>query len=288
MWNQVQGLSASVSNLIILVTQVLAAQGRYVRQSDDNLGNWLPINVITTQAPGLQDNMTALESECIVAMEQAYAAIYPCCQPSKDCNETYINSTSYLLGGFQSQFEAIGNITQAFNNSFWIVEAKIGDLDQNCGNMGLTSPSTAALVTAVPTTAAPTTAAPTTAAPSAATTMTVAPTTAAPSTTVAAPTVKEVVTTSTTVTTTTTYQCCPEYPNQHDCEALCLLNNQVATLQEQIAAILAALNGKKLRMRQARSAVDLELEGSLLDSLKEAFVVTENCVDFNICNGIIS
>jgi len=275
LWNQVQGLSASVSNLIILVTQVLAAQGRHVRQSDDNLGNWL--NVITTQAPALQDNMTALESECIVAMEQAYAAIYPCCQPSKDCNETYINSTSYLLSGFQSQLEAIGNITQAFNNSFWIVEAKIGDLDQNCGNMGL--------VTAVPTTAAPTTAAPTTAAPSAATTMTVAPTTAAPSTTVAAPTVKEVVTTSTTVSTTTTYQCCPEYPNKHDCEALCLLNSQVGTLQEQIAAILAALNGKKLRMRQARSAVDLELEGSLLDSLKEAFVVSENCVNFNICNG---
>jgi len=59
----------------------------------------------------------------------------------------------------------------------------------------------------------------------------------------------------------------------------------VGTLQEQIAAILAALNGKKLRMRQARSAVDPELEGSLLDSLKEAFVVTENCVEFNICNG---
>jgi len=55
--------------------------------------------------------------------------------------------------------------------------------------------------------------------------------------------------------------------------------------EAQIAAILAALMGKKLRMRQARSAVDLDLEESLLDSLKEAFVVTENCVDFNICNG---
>jgi len=59
----------------------------------------------------------------------------------------------------------------------------------------------------------------------------------------------------------------------------------VSDLEAQIAAILAALMGKKLRMRQARSAVDLDLEESLLDSLKEAFVVTENCVYFNICNG---
>jgi len=59
----------------------------------------------------------------------------------------------------------------------------------------------------------------------------------------------------------------------------------VSDLEAQIAAILAALMGKKLRMRQARSAVDPDLEESLLDSLKEAFVVTENCVDFNICNG---
>ena len=60
----------------------------------------------------------------------------------------------------------------------------------------------------------------------------------------------------------------------------------MSDLEAQIAAILAALMGKKLRMRQARSAVDPDLEESLLDSLKEAFVVTENCVDFNICNGI--
>ena len=59
----------------------------------------------------------------------------------------------------------------------------------------------------------------------------------------------------------------------------------MSDLEAQIAAILAALMGKKLRMRQARSAVDPDLEESLLDSLKEAFVVTENCVDFNICNG---
>jgi len=59
----------------------------------------------------------------------------------------------------------------------------------------------------------------------------------------------------------------------------------VSDLEAQIAAIIAALMGKRLRMRQARSAIDLDLEGSLLDSLKEAFVVTENCVDFNICNG---
>jgi hypothetical protein len=202
----------------------------------------LPFVTTTTQAPTLQNNMTALESECIVAMNQAYAAIYPCCQPSKDCNETYLNSTAYFVGSFQSQFESIGNITQAFNESFWIVEAKIGDLDQNCGNMAMTTTTKQTTTTTTPTT---------------------------------------------TVSTTTTpgYVCCPEYEDNHDCEALCALNNQVNDLEAQIAAIIAALMGNRLRMRQARSAVDLDLEGSLLDSLKEAFVLTENCVDFNICNG---
>lgn len=38
-------------------------------------------------------------------------------------------------------------------------------------------------------------------------------------------------------------------------------------------------------MRRARSAPDPEIEGNLLESLKDAFVVIENCVDFNLCNG---
>merc|ERR1719250_227703 len=94
----------------------------------------------------------------------------------------------------------------------------------------------------------------------------------ATSITVAAPTVQveETTKTKTTATTTTTpavpkttttaYVCCPEYADNHDCEALCALNTQVSDLEAQIAAILAALMGKKLRMRQARSAVDPDLE----------------------------
>jgi len=281
-----------VSQLVVLVQQVLAAQGRFVRQSDDNLGNWLPI---ITQSPDVQNNMTSLESECIEAMNQAYAAIYPCCQPSKDCNETVINSTAYYVGSFKSQLEAVGNITQAFNESFWIIEAKIGELDQNCGNMGFSTAVPSPSVTSTPskTVAAPTVqeeiTTNTVAVTTTSKTTTATTTTATTTTTTTTTTTKTTTTTTTTPavpkTTTTAYVCCPEYADNHDCEALCALNTQVSDLEAQIAAILAALMGKKLRMRQARSAIDPELEESLLDILKEAYVVTENCVDFNICNG---
>ena len=250
MWNQVQSLSGSVQDLIILVQQVLAA-GRFIRSDNDDRV-LLPF-VTTTTTVAAPQQMTALESECITAMNQAYDAIYPCCKPSKDCNETFINSTAYFVGSFQAQLESVGNITEVFNDTYWIIAAKIGELDENCESMSM---ATAASTT--------------------------------PSTTVAAPTVAEETTSTTAVSTTSTtaYACCPEYEDKHDCEALCALVNQLGTLEEQIAAILAALNGKKLRMRQARSAVDHDMEDSLLDSLKEAFVVTENCVDFDICNGI--
>jgi len=194
--------------------------------------------------------MTELETECIEAMNQAYIAIYPCCQATKDCNETLINETAVHLGGFRSQLESVGNITSLFNTTFWIIEAKIGDLDDNCGNLpasGITTETTEKHTTSD---GASTNAAET-------------------NTTVGG----------------TAYVCCPEYQDNHDCQALCELNNQVSDLEAQIAAILAALMGKKLRMRQARSAIDLDLEGSFLDALKEAFVLTENCVDFDICNG---
>jgi len=228
--------------------------------------------------------MTELETECIDAMNQAYIAIYPCCQATKDCNETLINETAVHLGGFRSQLEAVGNITSLFNTTFWIIEAKIGVLDDNCGNLpasGITTESPFSISNTISEgTNAKTTekdSAPTTAMENVTTEKTEKPTTSEGAST-------NVPEENTTVGGTT-YTCCPEYQDNHDCQALCELNNQVSDLEAQIAAILAALNGKKLRMRQARSAIDLDLEGSLLDALKEAFVLTENCVDFNICNG---
>jgi len=165
-------------------------------------------------------------------------------------------------------------------------------LDQNCGSMGI---STAAPSPTVASTPSKTVAAPTV--EEGMTTNTVAVTTTSKTTTTTISTTKTTTTTSTSTTktttttpavpktTTTAYVCCPEYADNHDCEALCALNTQVSDLEAQIAAILAALMGKKLRMRQARSAIDPDLEESLLDSLEEAFVVTENCVRFNTCNG---
>ena len=38
-------------------------------------------------------------------------------------------------------------------------------------------------------------------------------------------------------------------------------------------------------MRRARAAPDLEIENAIIKYLNEAFVVIENCVDFNMCNG---
>ena len=37
--------------------------------------------------------------------------------------------------------------------------------------------------------------------------------------------------------------------------------------------------------REVRSAQDPEIERDMLDILKKAFVIIDNCVDFNICNG---
>ena len=80
-------------------------------------------------------------------------------------------------------------------------------------------------------------------------------------------------------------ECCPEFIANHDCAELCALSAQIGDLENSLAAIIAALTGGRLRMRRARSAPDLEIEGNMLESLKEAFVVIENCVDFNLCNG---
>ena len=63
------------------------------------------------------------------------------------------------------------------------------------------------------------------------------------------------------------------------------MSDQIGDLENSLAAIIAALQGGRLRMRRARSAPDPEIEGNLLASLKEAYVVIENCLDFNLCNG---
>lgn len=83
----------------------------------------------------------------------------------------------------------------------------------------------------------------------------------------------------------TTSSCCPEFPTSDQCSSLCRLGARVLVLEQSINPILAELEGKRLRMLQARTAPDKEMEQSLLGNLKEAFVIIENCAQFNICNG---
>lgn len=79
--------------------------------------------------------------------------------------------------------------------------------------------------------------------------------------------------------------CCPEFPTSEQCPSLCRLSKGIQALEQSVNVILGELEGGRLRMLQARSAPDKEMEESLLGSLKEAFVLIENCAQFNICNG---
>ena len=254
LWNQVQGLSSSVDTLIILVGQILAAGGgvggRAKRQFENGL---VPIITATTATP-----MTALESNIITAMDQAHDAITPCCYPSTDCDENLLSTLSNQIGDYHQQIVNT-NITQSFYNEYTNQAARLKVLDDTCPDPnpppGSSSPSASA------------------ASPSGSSSAVVTTTTTA--------------TTTTTITTTTTaiVQCCPEFIANHDCAELCALANQIGDLENSLAAIIAALTGGRLRMRRARSAPDPEIEGDILESLKEAYVVIQNCVDFNLCNG---
>jgi len=197
--------------------------------------------------------MTALESNIITAMDQAHDAITPCCYPSTDCDENLLSTLSNQIGDYHQQIVET-NITTSFYNEYTIQAARLKVLDDTCPdpNPPGSSPSSVA-------------------SPSGSSSTIVTTTTTA--------------TTTITTTTTTIIQCCPEFISNHDCVELCALSEQIGDLENSLAAIIAALTGGRLRMRRARSAPDPEIEGNLLESLKDAFVVIENCVDFNLCNG---
>jgi len=225
---------------------ILAAGG--VGRAKRQFENGLVPIITTTATP-----MTALESNIITAMDQAHDAINPCCYPSTDCDENLLSTLSNQIGDFHEQIVQT-NITTSFYNEYTIQAARLKVLDDTCPdpNPPGSSPSSVA-------------------SPSGASSTIVTTTTTA--------------TTTITTTTTTIIQCCPEFLANHDCVELCALSDQIGDLENSLAAIIAALTGGRLRMRRARSAPDPEIEGNLLESLKDAFVVIENCVDFNLCNG---
>ena len=85
------------------------------------------------------EGMTVLEELCIIAMNQTYDSIYPCCQvsdftsdcttaaltilcvvlqASKDCDEQLLNSSSSLVSSVRDQFDTLQNITQVLNTNF--------------------------------------------------------------------------------------------------------------------------------------------------------------------------
>ena len=84
-----------------------------------------------------------------------------------------------------------------------------------------------------------------------------------------------------------------DYPACLGCELLAsLLTPLLCSLEEQLAAILAALGRRRRLVRAAAEGGDGGddggddgVNGHLLTLLKEAFVVSENCIDFDICNG---
>ena len=239
---------------VVLVNQIIAAGGiggRVKRQFDNGL-----VPIITTAATSATP-MTALEGNIITAMDQAHNAIIPCCYPATDCDENLLSTLSNQIGDYHEQIVET-NITQSFYNEYTIQAARLKVLDDTCPDpnppssspSSVASPSGSSIVDSSSTTVTTTT------------------------------------TATTTITTTTTIiECCPEFISNHDCVELCLLSNQIGELENSLAAIIAALQGRRLRMRAARSAPDPEIEGDLLETLKEAFVVIENCVDFDLCNG---
>merc|ERR1719357_2075763 len=245
--------SLRLSTLIVMVGQILAAggvPGRVKRQMP-----LLPIisSTTTTTTTTTGTPMTALESNIITAMDQAYDAINPCCYPSTDCDENLLSTLSNQIGDYHTQIVNT-NITQTFYDEYTTQAARLKVLDDTCPDPHPPGSS---------------------------------PSSSPPSTSGASTTSSTTTTSTTTISTTTTtiVECCPEFIANHDCAELCALSAQIGDLENSLAAIIAALTGGRLRMRRARSAPDLEIEGNMLESLKEAFVVIENCVDFNLCNG---
>lgn len=145
LWNQVQSLSASVEALIALVNILIG--GRVKR-------------ALTT--PASYSAMSTLEQDIIVALIDGYEAIYPCCSsPIRDCNEVEIQSVADRVGLLHTQFRAMTNLTQAFTDSYFVYEKKIGELG-DCAAYStalLTSPTTTTLVPTTTSSPATTTAA---------------------------------------------------------------------------------------------------------------------------------
>jgi hypothetical protein len=234
LWNQVQGLSGSITTLIALVEQVIAAGNGRLRR---DVGNGLAPLLSITSSPTTPDPhgpMTTLETNIIAALTESKDAISPCCYPPNNCDDSIINSTAALIGDYHQQIINTNSITLSFYNAYTAGCSQLTTLDNTCGDPIPPTSTT----TPVPTT-----------------------------------------------TITTPSDCCPEFPAQHDCKELCALAGQIGNLEENLAAIIAALQGSRLRMRHARSAPDLYIEGNLLENLKEAYVLIEGCLDFNICNG---
>jgi hypothetical protein len=73
---------------------------------------------------------------------------------------------------------------------------------------------------------------------------------------------------------TTPVACCPEFPDPATCVELCAVVSSVENI----------IFGRRQK-RDAGSETETDTEQSLLANLIEAFIIIENCVEFDICNA---
>jgi len=136
LWNQVQSLSTTVDTLISLVNALLL--GKRSKRS--------------LSLPGNYQNMTTTEQETLVALIDAYNAIFPCCFPATDCNELVIDEVSARISSLNTQLEAAGTLSQAFIAEYSTYTGQITELDETCGRTPSTTVSTETTATTVTTT----------------------------------------------------------------------------------------------------------------------------------------
>ena len=109
--------------------------------------------ILTT--PSSLSEMTDLEQNVILALIEAYDSIFPCCNPTKNCDGTDITAATDRINFLHTLVENLTSFTQTFMEAYRRYTERIDELDANCGIMNIASTTTTKATTT--TTAATTT-----------------------------------------------------------------------------------------------------------------------------------